>query len=164
MSKMLTKVSLCTMEQPIKECIKRSKIMALDRKFGFVYCGFAYCPVNKGYMFVHAIVQTNPTHSGLLYIPAVGIVKTRTQMTKADMSISDHRDKYQHMDVYFPKVYWSASTEYLHNLVAQTCNSKPKPCLCAHDRCGCVSVTLWHKATRVSRKCVRISVNLSRNV
>lgn len=150
------KVTLCTMEQPIKECIKRSEVMALDRKFGFVYC-----PVNKGYMFVHAIVQTNPTRSGLLHITEVGVVKTRTQMTKADMSISDHWDKYHHMDVYFPKEYWSASTEYLHDLVAQTCNSQP--CSCQHDCCGCVSIALWHKATRVSRKCVRVSVNVSRN-
>jgi hypothetical protein len=157
MSKMLTKVTLCTMDQPIKECVKRSEVMALDRKFGFVYC-----PVNKGYMFVHAIVQTNPTRSGLLHITEVGVVKTRTQMTKADMSISDHWDKYHHMDVYFPKEYWSASTEYLHDLVAQTCNSQP--CSCQHDCCGCMIITVWHKADRVSRRCIRVSVNLSRNV
>lgn len=157
MSKMLTKVSLCTIDKPIKECVKRSEVMAANRDFGFVYC-----PVNKGYMFVHAIVQTNPTHSGLLHIPAVGIVKTRTQMTKADMSISNHWDKYQHMDVYFPKEYWSASTEDLHNFVAQTCNSKP--CSCAYDCCGCMIITVGHKADRVSRRCIRVSVNLSRNV
>ena len=149
------KVTLCTMEQPIKECVKRSEVMAANRKFGFVYC-----PVNKGYMFVHAIVQTNPTRSGLLYIPAVGIVRTRTVKTDADIRISDKWDTYHHMDVYFPKEYWSASTEYLHDLVAQTCNSQP--CSCQHDCCGCVSIALWHKATRVSRRCIRVSVNLSR--
>jgi hypothetical protein len=150
------KVTLCTMEQPIKECIKRSEVMDTNRKFGFVYC-----PVNKGYMFVHAIVQTNPTRSGLLYIPAVGIVKTRTVKTDADIRISDKWDTYHHMDVYFPKQYWSASTAVLHSLVDATCSTKP--CSCQHDCCGCVSIALWHKATRVSRKCVRVSVNVSRN-
>lgn len=156
MSKMLTKVSLCTIDKPIKECVKRSEVMAANRKFGFVYC-----PVNKGYMFVHAIVQTNPTRSGLLYIPAVGIVKTRTVKTDADIRISDKWDTYHHMDVYFPKQYWAASTDVLHSLVDATCSTKP--CSCQHDCCGCVSIALWHKATRVSRKCVRVSINVSRN-
>ena len=150
------KVSLCTIDKPIKECVKRSEVMAANRDFGFVYC-----PVNKGYMFVHAIVQTNPTQTGQMHIKGVGIVKTRTVKTDADIRISDKWDTYHHMDVYFPKQYWSASTDVLHSLVDATCSTKP--CSCQHDCCGCVSIALWHKATRVSRKCVRVSINVSRN-
>lgn len=125
-----------------------------------------YCPVNKGFMFLHAKAEYFIVNSGRMSFDGESW-KIRKVFTNKDIA-EHHKDSWDasfvsvyHLDIFLPKRLWSADSKDVHNLVSKSFDDGS---LCGHDYdcCGCLSREMSHKSVRVSRKCIRVEVSLSR--
>ena len=149
--------------EPIKMTPKRKELASVKDDM-------VYCPVNKGFMYLYANAEYFTVNSGRMGFQGNGYCwKIRKVFTNKDIAMyhkyaleASFVSQY-HLDIFLPKCLWNADNKDVHNLVMKSFDNGSS---CGHnyDCCGCVSMNMGHKSVRVSRKCLRVSVNLSRNV
>lgn len=146
-------------DKPIKMTPKRVDLASVKDDV-------VYCPVNKGFMYLYCKAEYFIVNSGRMSFNDESW-KIRKVFTNKDIA-QHNKDSWDvsflsqyHLDIFLPKRLWSADSKDVHNLVSKSFDNDAS---CGHDYdcCGCLSMEMSHKSVRVSRKCIRVEVSLSR--